>query len=215
MTPNKEDYLKMIYELGETTKKVTNKQLVSGLKVSAASVSEMITKLLKEGYVGHIPYQGIHLTEEGLQKASALVRKHRLWEVFLVNHLGYAWNEVHQEAEVLEHVTSIELARHLDKYLNFPTVCPHGGMIPTEKEVVHEKILSTLVDKGIYDVVKIKRVADEKELLDYLASLEVSIGDIYKIIDIGAYEGPITLESDGKQLVVSYKAATNIFIETV
>lgn len=175
----------------------------------------MITKLLKEGYVGHIPYKGIHLTEEGLQKASALVRKHRLWEVFLVNNLGYAWNEVHQEAEVLEHVTSIELTRHLDKYLDFPTVCPHGGMIPAEKEVVHEKFLSTLVDKEIYDVVKIKRVADEKELLDYLASLDVNIGDRYKIIDIGAYEGPITLEAEGKQLVVSYKAATNIFIESV
>ncbi|SIO04281.1 iron (metal) dependent repressor, DtxR family [Carnobacterium alterfunditum] len=215
MTPNKEDYLKMIYELGGTTKKVTNKQLVSGLKVSAASVSEMITKLLKEGFVKHIPYHGIHLTEEGLQKASTLVRKHRLWEVFLVNHLGYAWNEVHQEAEVLEHVTSIELARHLDKYLDFPTVCPHGGMIPTEKEIVYEKILPTLADKQVYDVVKIKRVTDEKELLDYLASLEVDIGDVFKIIDIGAYEGPITLETEGKQLVVSYKAAENIFIEVV
>ena len=215
MTPNKEDYLKMIYELGGTTKKVTNKQLVTGLKVSAASVSEMVTKLLKEGFVEHIPYHGIHLTDEGLLKASALVRKHRLWEVFLVNHLGYAWNEVHQEAEVLEHVTSIELTRCLDKYLDFPTVCPHGGMIPAEKEILNEKALPTLVDKQIYDVVKIKRVADDKELLDYLASLEISIGDVYKIMDIGAYEGPILLESDGKQLAISYKAATSIFIDLV
>lgn len=214
MTPNKEDYLKMIHALGGTTKKVTNKQLVSGLKVSAASVSEMVTKLLKEGFVEHIPYQGIHLTEDGLQKASALVRKHRLWEVFLVNHLGYAWNEVHKEAEVLEHVTSVELTRHLDKYLNFPTICPHGGMIPPEKGIIHEKELPTLIDQQVYDVIKIKRVADEKELLDYLASLEINIGDSYKIIDIGAYEGPITLESAGKQLVVSYKAAASIFIET-
>lgn len=82
MTPNKEDYLKMIYELGGTTKKVTNKELVAGLKVSAASVSEMVTKLLKGGFVEHVPYQGIQLTQQGLQKASALVRKHRLWEVF-------------------------------------------------------------------------------------------------------------------------------------
>lgn len=215
MTPNKEDYLKMIYALGGTTKKVTNKQLVSGLEVSAASVSEMVAKLLKEGFVEHIPYQGIHLTEEGLQKASALVRKHRLWEVFLVNNLGYAWNEVHQEAEVLEHVTSVELTRSLDKYLNFPKICPHGGMIPAENGTIHEKTLPTLVDKQVYEVVKIKRVADEKELLDYLASLEINIGDVYKIIDIGAYEGPITLESADKKLVISYKAATSIFIEMV
>ncbi|SDQ49526.1 metal-dependent transcriptional regulator [Carnobacterium viridans] len=213
MTPNKEDYLKMIYELGGTTKKVTNKELVAGLKVSAASVSEMVTKLLKGGFVEHVPYQGIQLTQQGLQKASALVRKHRLWEVFLVSHLGYAWNEVHEEAEVLEHVTSVELARKLDQYLNFPTVCPHGGMIPTEKGIIDEKILPNLVDKQVYDVIKIKRVADEKELLDYLASLEVNIGDVYKIMDIGAYEGPIILESEGKQLAISYKAAMNIFIE--
>lgn len=120
MTPNKEDYLKMIYELGGNNKKVSNKQLVTRLMVSAASVSEMVTKLLKEGFVEHVPYQGIQLTQAGLQKASALVRKHRLWEVFLVNYLGYAWNEVHEEAEVLEHVTSIELARRLDKYLISP-----------------------------------------------------------------------------------------------
>lgn len=82
MTPNKEDYLKMIYELGGNNKKVSNKQLVTGLKVSAASVSEMVIKLLKEGFVEHVPYQGIQLTLTGLQKASALVRKHRLWEVF-------------------------------------------------------------------------------------------------------------------------------------
>ena len=213
MTPNKEDYLKMIYELGGNNIKVSNKQLVTRLMVSAASVSEMVTKLLKEGFVEHVPYQGIQLTQAGLQKASALVRKHRLWEVFLVNYLGYAWNEVHEEAEVLEHVTSIELARRLDKYLDFPKVCPHGGMIPTETGVINEKVLPTLVDKQVYDVIKIKRVVDEKELLDYLASLELAIGDVYKIIDIGAYEGPITLEAEGKQVALSYKAATSIFIE--
>lgn len=82
MTPNREDYLKLILELGGDQKKINNKQIVSGLDVSAASVSEMISKLLKEGLVEHSPYQGVQLTESGLASASALIRKHRLWEVF-------------------------------------------------------------------------------------------------------------------------------------
>ncbi len=92
MTPNREDYLKLILELGGDQKKINNKQIVSGLDVSAASVSEMISKLLKEGLVEHSPYQGVQLTETGLASASALIRKHRLWEVFLVEHLHYSWN---------------------------------------------------------------------------------------------------------------------------
>ena len=87
MTPNREDYLKIILELGGDTTKVNNKQIVSSLDVSAASVSEMISKLVKEELVEHSPYQGVQLTASGLQKASSLIRKHRLWEVFLVEHL--------------------------------------------------------------------------------------------------------------------------------
>ena len=120
MTPNREDYLKIILELGGDTTKVNNKQIVSSLDVSAASVSEMISKLVKEELVEHSPYQGVQLTASGLQKASSLIRKHRLWEVFLVEHLDYSWNEVHDDAEVLEHVTSEHLADHLENYLNHP-----------------------------------------------------------------------------------------------
>ena len=124
MTPNREDYLKIILELGGDTTKVNNKQIVSSLDVSAASVSEMISKLVKEELVEHSPYQGVQLTASGLQKASSLIRKHRLWEVFLVEHLDYSWNEVHDDAEVLEHVTSEHLADHLENYLNHPEHCP-------------------------------------------------------------------------------------------
>lgn len=106
----------------------------------------MINKLVKEGLVEHSPYQGVQLTAAGLEKASTLVRKHRLWEVFLVDHLGYSWNEVHDEAEVLEHVTSSQMEQRLDDYLSHPTFCPHGGMIPLEGQTVHEKSRETLVN---------------------------------------------------------------------
>lgn len=212
MTPNKEDYLKLILELGGDEKMISNKQIVAGLHVSAASVSEMITKLLKEGYVQHSPYQGVQLTESGLANASSLLRKHRLWEVFLVNQLGYSWNEVHEEAEVLEHVTSNELARRLEKYLDFPKTCPHGGIIPAEKQAIHEQKLKTLADYPEGSTIRLTRVLDEKELLDYLVSLDLKLYEEWTITEIGAYEGPITLSNSVRTTHISFKAAGNIFV---
>lgn len=215
MTPNREDYLKIILELGGDTTKVNNKQIVSSLDVSAASVSEMISKLVKEELVEHSPYQGVQLTASGLQKASSLIRKHRLWEVFLVEHLDYSWNEVHDDAEVLEHVTSEHLADHLENYLNHPEHCPHGGSIPKKEEVVHEERRQTLESYPVGTKVRIARVLDEKELLDYLITIDLNINEEYEIVDIAAYEGPITIQNDRKKIPVSFKAASTIFVDKI
>ncbi|EGP4758064.1 metal-dependent transcriptional regulator [Enterococcus faecium] len=215
MTPNREDYLKIILELGGDTTKVNNKQIVSSLDVSAASVSEMISKLVKEELVEHSPYQGVQLTASGLQKASSLIRKHRLWEVFLVEHLDYSWNEVHDDAEVLEHVTSEHLADHLENYLNHPEHCPHGGSIPKKEEVVHEERRQTLESYPVGTKVRIARVLDEKELLDYLVTIDLNINEEYEIVDIAAYEGPITIQNDRKKIPISFKAASTIFVDKI
>ncbi|MCU2115766.1 metal-dependent transcriptional regulator [Enterococcus faecium] len=215
MTPNREDYLKIILELGGDTTKVNNKQIVSSLDVSAASVSEMISKLVKEELVEHSPYQGVQLTASGLQKASSLIRKHRLWEVFLVEHLDYSWNEVHDDAEVLEHVTSEHLADHLENYLNHPEHCPHGGSIPKKEEVVYEERRQTLESYPVGTKVRIARVLDEKELLDYLVTIDLNINEEYEIVDIAAYEGPITIQNDRKKIPVSFKAASTIFVDKI
>lgn len=215
MTPNREDYLKIILELGGDITKVNNKQIVSSLDVSAASVSEMISKLVKEELVEHSPYQGVQLTASGLQKASSLIRKHRLWEVFLVEHLDYSWNEVHDDAEVLEHVTSEHLADHLENYLNHPEHCPHGGSIPKKEEVVHEERRQTLESYPVGTKVRIARVLDEKELLDYLVTIDLNINEEYEIVDIAAYEGPITIQNDRKKIPVSFKAASTIFVDKI
>lgn len=213
MTPNREDYLKIILELGGDTTKVNNKQIVSSLAVSPASVSEMISKLVKEQLVEHSPYQGVQLTETGLQKASSLIRKHRLWEVFLVEHLDYSWNEVHDDAEVLEHVTSEQLADHLEDYLNHPMHCPHGGIIPKKEQAVHEERRQTLESYPVGSKVRIARVLDEKELLDYLVTIDLNIDEEYEIVDVAAYEGPITIQNQQKKIPVSFKAASTIFVD--
>lgn len=216
MTPNKEDYLKLIYELGGVETKISNKQIVSGLNVSAASVSEMIGKLEKEGFVRHFPYQGVELTTAGLEKASILLRKHRLWEVFLVEHLHYSWNDVHDKAEILEHVTSDEMSNRLEKFLGFPDVCPHGGGIPELNKPFTEKNFADLLSFPIGSVIKIERVLDEKELLDYLLRISLHIHDIYTIEQIDTYDGPITLKTtDGALIHVSRKAASHIFVSPV
>lgn len=213
MTPNREDYLKLIFELGGDENKINNKQIVSGLDVSAASVSEMISKLVKEDLVEHSPYQGVQLTASGLKKASTLIRKHRIWEVFLVEHLNYSWNEVHDEAEVLEHVTSKTLVNRLANYLNQPQFCPHGGVIPADNQPIHEEKRQTLTEYPVGTKIRIARVLDEKELLDYLVAIDLNIHEEYVIKDIAAYEGPITIYNDQKELSVSYKAANTIFVD--
>lgn len=133
MTGNKEDYLKIIYELGGQYKEVSNKDISKALNISPSSVSEMIKKLLNDGFVEYEPYKGIKLSEAGVEKAKKVKRRHHLWEVFLVEKLGYNIDQVHGEAEVLEHVTSQRLEELLDKYLDYPKVCPHNTNIERDE----------------------------------------------------------------------------------
>lgn len=129
MTKSKEDYLKAIYELGGEHKKINNKDIAEALGVSAPSVSAMINKLLQDGCVEYTSYYGVTLTSLGLKKALNVRKRHLLWETFLANYLGYQLDEIHDEAEVLEHVTSPQLEAALDKFLNYPQECPHGSPI--------------------------------------------------------------------------------------
>lgn len=132
MNQNQEDYLKALYDLGGAEDIVANKDLAHRLGVSPPSVSEMVSKLLKEGFIHYEKYKGIRLTAKGTQAAEKIKRSHHLWEVFLIQELGYHEDDVHDEAEKLEHVTSKKLQKALDKYLNYPEMCPHGTKITRE-----------------------------------------------------------------------------------
>ncbi len=213
MTPNKEDYMKAIYKLGGSEELISNKQIAEALKIAPASVTEMLGKLSREGLIRYEPYKGSRLTPDGLQVAISLVRGHRLWEVFLMRHLGYSWSEAHEDAELLEHITPSRLTTRLDKFLNYPAYCPHGNEIPHADGMTSTSPLKTLSRLSPGEASHIRRVTEEKELLDYLQGAGIKIGSAVTVVSAGAYEGPLTLELDGKQVQISYKAACKIYVD--
>ena len=215
LTPMKEDYLKIIFELGGSHKKVSNKDISLGLGIAAGSVTEMVSKLSDEGLVVHEPYAGISLTEKGQKYAAELVRKHRLWETFLVDKLHYNFADVHSEAEVLEHQTSDRLATALDNFLQHPHACPHGGVIPSASGQFPDVSHRLLADANDGETVQLERFLDNHELLTYLEELKLRPNDTVKVIRHEPFEGPLVIEKDGEDtpLNVSYKASHNIFIK--
>ncbi|MCK8624376.1 metal-dependent transcriptional regulator [Apilactobacillus xinyiensis] len=217
MTPKKEDYLKIIFELGGTKSKVTNKRIAISLDIAAGSVTEMINKLLEEGLVSHEPYSGVFLTDKGVKLAEMLVRKHRIWESFLVNALGYSLPDVDKEAEILEHVTSDKLLNALDKKLGHPTHCPHGGVIPDTHGHYKEDSHTVLNDAKDGEKVVVDRFIDNHDLLTYLGDIQLDIGDELEVIKHSPFEGPVTVKNitDKQEIVISYKASHYVFIKKV
>jgi DtxR family Mn-dependent transcriptional regulator len=215
MTPNKEDYLKEIYKLGGAKKLVGNKQIADVLKIAPGSVTEMLGKLSREELIQYEPYKGSRLTHEGLRVAISLLRGHRLWEVFLIRHLDYSWSEAHEDAELLEHITPPRLTERLDKFLNHPAYCPHGSAVPKPNGQIKNSPLQTLDQLAAGDCSFIRKVVEEKELLDYIQGLQIEIGASFKIVSVGAYEGPFILDFDGKRIQISYKAACQIYVDEI
>lgn len=213
MTRNKEDYIKEIYKLGGGEHQIGNKQIAEVLNIAPASVTEMLIRLGREGLIEYEPYKGSKLTAEGIRNAITLLRGHRLWEVFLIEQLGYSWSEAHEDAEKLEHVAPKRLIDRLDEYLGNPAYCPHGNVIPKADGDVKTILLKSLTEMEVGETSHIRRVTEENELMDYLQGLGVHIGSTVTVRKYGAYEGPVTIELDGKEQQLSFKAAGLVFVE--
>lgn len=213
MTVQKEDFIKNIYMLGGRDELVSNKDLANALHVAPASVTEMLGKLDKEGLVTYEPYKGTKLTAEGFDKSLSLIRSHRLWEVFLVRDLGYDWGDVHELAEKLEHVTPPDLALRLERYLDYPRSCPHGSSIPQPDGRIAVIPLVRLSDIEVGEKIYIRRVEDEKDLLDYLHGKGINIDMEAVLQDREPYEGSYLLKAGDSVITVSAKAASRIFVE--
>ncbi|MGV3175843.1 metal-dependent transcriptional regulator [Aerococcus suis] len=213
MSVNREDYLKVIFELGGAKQSVSNKAISEALGLSPASVTEMISKMAKDNMVTYTPYRGTKLSEEGILQGANLVRRHRLWEVFLYDKLNYTWENVHDEAEMLEHNASDFFVEKLADFLGNPEFCPHGGAIPTVDGEMAEEVETTLVDFEIGDDIRIQRVTDEKEFLMYFDQLGLKIGKKYTITGVEAFTNNVILTKKGNEIVVNREAAQHIYVE--
>ena len=211
MSKTLEDYLKGIYLL-KKRKQYSNKNLAEYLNISPASVSEMIKKLSNENYL-ILEGRNINLTKKGSDIAVNIIRKHRVWEVFLVEKLGYDKDEIHEEAEVLEHVTSDKLLQKLEKFLFYPKECPHGSPIFYDSDGFNEANIMKLSDTEERDEIIILSVEDNIELYDYLREMDVTIKENYNIIRKDSFNGPIYLENSEKKVkIIAYDAAKLIEI---
>ncbi|GGI42733.1 metal-dependent transcriptional regulator [Mammaliicoccus stepanovicii] len=210
LTEEQEDYLKAIFGLNGTTDFVSNKNLAHDLGIKPSSVSEMMLRLKKDEYVDIRPYKGVKLTPKGLQHTTNIIKRHRLIERFLIEELEYAWDEVHEEAEILEHRVSDRFINKIDKMMGYPDTCPHGGIIPRENQV-EEIYTIPLNTYEVGDNVEIKRVMDYVILLDYLSSEALQIGDTVKITKKDSLNQLIELTVHDKTVMISDTNASYIF----
>ena len=209
MSRSIEDYLKGIYTL-KKKKEYSNKKLAEYLNISPASVSEMIKKLVNDDYLT-VDKKTVKLTEKGNKFALDIIRKHRVWEVFLFERLGYDKEEVHKEAEILEHVTSNKLLQKLEKFLFYPKECPHGSPIFYDVKNFNEENIINLSEAEEDDEVVILSVEDNIELYDYLRDLNINLKEEYIVDKKDPFDGPIYLKNKaGHEKAVAFNAATMI-----
>lgn len=208
----RDDYISAIYELIEKKEIATNKKISEILGVKAASVSEMLKKLTEEGEV-YTENKSILLTETGKMRARALLTKHRLWELFLVEYLGYSWQDVHEDAKALEYVTSNGLKDRLNEFLNKPMHCPHGNEIyENHPETDKLKKLSE-VSKGIS--CRLHKVEDDRDLIEYLEEKKIALGDEFVVKDIDDFDDSILVSSASEDKHIAGKAAVRMMVEII
>ncbi|MFT5257055.1 MAG: DtxR family Mn-dependent transcriptional regulator [Arenicella sp.] len=214
-TLSEENYLKAIYHLESDSKNgISTNAIAKSLKTKASSVTDMVKKLSEKEVVLYVKYQGVTLTAFGKKTAANIVRKHRLWEVFLVKKLNFSWDEVHEVAEQLEHIKSAKLINQLDALLGFPTHDPHGDPIPDKEgnlKTVEKSLLATLSknESGICIGVD----DSSSEFLQFLDKKGITLGKKITILDKEDFDDSLYIEIDGEKLSISKKIANNLYIK--
>ncbi|TDD99473.1 metal-dependent transcriptional regulator [Flavobacterium cellulosilyticum] len=217
MTFSEENYLKTIYHLaGISDSDVSTNAIAEMMETKASSVTDMLRKLCEKSMVNYKKYQGVSLTEKGKLSAKMIVRKHRLWEVFLVEKLDFSWDEVHDIAEQLEHIKSEKLINKLDDFLGNPTEDPHGDPIPNAKGqiiTIEKHLLSELAEnqKGICVGVK----DSSAEFLKYLDKQEIALGFTIEILAKEIFDLSLRIKVGANELSISNKIAGNIYVKVI
>ena len=207
-----EDYIKGIYKLQKSGEGVSTSSLARHLKIEDGSVTGMLKKLSGKKLIHYTPYKGVVLTPSGTKLALQMLRRHRLWEMFLVKYLGYRWDEIHDEAEHLEHVTSASMERRLDKALGYPKFDPHGDPIPTAEGEMPGKWYRPLSACLANDTVVIVRVDDNQEVLKYLSSLNFQLGQKLRIKAVLGFDGSVTVKHGRMEHFLSRAVADAIYV---
>ena len=212
---SEENYLKTIFHLQKAFPEgVSTNALAEKLESKAGSVTEMLKKLSKKGLVEYKKYQGVKLSTKGKSDALQVIRKHRLWEYFLVEKLEFSWAEVHEVAEQLEHIRSEKLVRELDRFLGYPRKDPHGDPIPDEEGnfASSEKILLSKLGAGEAGIcVGVKD--SSREFLEYLDKNEISLGKKIRVIDREDFDQSLLIKMEGQELHVSKAISNNLFLK--
>ena len=215
LSQTEENYLKAIYSLAYANSNKVSTTLISAeLNTKASSVTDMIQKLADKDLVHYKKYQGVSLTEIGQKIAVEIVRKHRLWEVFLVNKLNYSWDEVHQMAEQLEHIKSETLIDKLEAFLEFPTHDPHGDPIPDKNgNVEHHKnmMLSSIEIGNSCVVIGIKDSSDP--FLKFLDKLQIQLGSVLKVVSKEPFDNSMLVETATGSISISNQISKNLFVK--
>lgn len=215
MTFSEENYLKTIYHLTTVLdSEVSTSAIAEKMETKASSVTDMLKKLSDKELVNYKKYQGVSLTDKGKLSAKMIVRKHRLWEVFLVEKLNFSWDEVHDIAEQLEHIKSEKLINKLDDFLGNPTEDPHGDPIPdaTGRIIKIEKqLLSELQENQTGICVGVKDTSSE--FLKYLDKQEIALGSKIVFIARETFDLSLKIKVDSKEMTISNKIASNLYVK--
>lgn len=210
-----ENYLKAIFSLSNyNDERVSTNAISEEMGTSAASVSDMLKKLLDKGYVKYEKYKGVRLSSKGVKKATNVLRKHRLWETFLVKKLEFNWSEVHDIAEELEHIKSNKLINRLEKFLGYPKFDPHGDPIPSENGKFPNTNTISLDKVNIGTNGNVMGVSiDDKLFLDYLTKLNIQIGSRVHVLNKNDFDQSLTIKINNKTYQISHDVSKNILIK--
>ena len=215
MTFSEENYLKTIYHLMSVSDAdISTNAIAEKMETKASSVTDMLKKLSEKDLVNYVKYQGVSLTEKGKLAAKMIVRKHRLWECFLVEKLDFSWDEVHEIAEQLEHIKSEKLINKLDDFLGNPTEDPHGDPIPDANGriiKVDKQLLSEFEKNQTGICVGVKDTSSD--FLKYLDKQEIALGSQIEIIEKESFDSSFRIRVGTKEITVSNKIASNIYIK--
>lgn len=211
-----ENYLKVIYALEIREGRAKNKRIAEELEVSLPSVTSKLQSLASDGLVDYQAYKGAKLTSEGSVIALKVIRKHRLIEMFLVETLGFGWDEVHPEAELLEHAVSDTVAARIEAFLNYPKTDPHGDPIPTADGEIAIQDAQPLSEFEPTSVVRVTRVIDQApDVLRYLTQVGLTPAAVVQVEEVLSFDGQMTLEIGDETLQISRILASKLLVTKI